>query len=239
MKSQLETFNLRRFDFCDFGCSNGSSIRFGMNVLKGRHGFGVDIDAKKVKATQSKGYEAIQSNFCNLSLPDKCVKFTILSHVLEHLPTLDKAEKAIQNAVRISQDFVFIRGPYFDADDYLKSLGLKFYWSDWSGHPLHFSIEHMLQCLEFLKIENYEIYGRNLVENSNHTVIHPISSLKNQHHWNSEQHDRKQFLKFNRSIYQEFFCVIWLSDRAKVDYARSLSNKFLICKKGFLFPILI
>ncbi|MGB6167913.1 MAG: methyltransferase domain-containing protein [Geitlerinemataceae cyanobacterium] len=232
-------FEISRFDFCDFGCSNGSSIEFGMNVLKGRQGFGIDIDSKKVEATKSKGYEAIHSDFCNLNLPDKCVNFTILSHVLEHLPNLEIAQKSIENSVRISKNFVFIRGPYFDADDYLKSLGLKFYWSDWSGHPLHFTVQSMRQCLDQLNLENYEIYGRNIVENSHNLAIHPLFSPRNQQKWNPEKHDRKEFFKFDRSIYQEFSCIIWIDKNANCKNARNLSNKYLIEKKGLLFPILI
>jgi hypothetical protein len=35
---------------------------------------------------------------------------------------------------------LIIQGPYFDADEHLKSYGLKFYWSDWPGHPCHLTI---------------------------------------------------------------------------------------------------
>ena len=112
------TLKIENFDFCDFGCSKGSSIKFGVDVLGGRRGLGIDIDKRKVESSIKAGYEAIIGDFCNLDLPEKCVDFSLLSHVLEHLPTLNHAKAAIRNAIKISDKFVFIQGPYFDANQH-------------------------------------------------------------------------------------------------------------------------
>lgn len=229
--------DITSFDFADFGCSNGSSIQFGMEVLKGHKGFGIDLDPKKIISAKAAGYEAIKGDFCNLELPDGCVDFTILSHTLEHLPTLDCAKEAIKNAIRISRKFVFIRGPFFDADDYLKSLGLKFYWSDWSGHTLHLKAEQVTNILEDINTPNYEIYGRVLLESSEDTTIHPLSSLKNQHQWTLEKHGVKPILTLTQAIYREFVGIIWLSKDVSVSDVRNVSHKHLLYQKGTLVPL--
>lgn len=229
--------DITSFDFADFGCSNGSSIQFGIEILKGRRGFGIDLDPKKIVSAKAAGYEAIKGDFCNLDLPDGCVDFTILSHTLEHLPTLDCAKEAIKNAIRISRKFVFIRGPFFDADDYLKSLGLKFYWSDWTGHTLHLKAEQVMNILEDINAPNYEIYGRVLLKSSRDATIHPLSSLKNQHQWELEKHGVKPILTLTQAIYREFVGIIWLSQDVSVSDVRNVSHKHLLYQKGTLFPL--
>jgi Methyltransferase domain len=231
----MSEFDITSFDFADFGCSNGSSIQFGINILKGRKGFGIDLDPKKVASAKAAGYDAIKGDFCNLDLPDGCVDFTILNHTLEHLPKLDYAKEAIKNAIRISRKFVFIKGPFFDADDYLKSLGLKFYWSDWTGHTLHLKAQQVRNILEELNVPNYEIYGRVLVNSSQDTTIHPLSSLKNQQHWEQEKHEVKPIVEFNQPVYREVVGIIWLSNNVSVSDVRNLPYKHLIYQKGITF----
>lgn len=233
----MTDIDITSFDFADFGCSHGGSIQFGIKILKGRKGFGIDLDPKKIASAQAAGYDAIKGDFCNLDLADGCVDFTILSHTLEHLPTLDHAQKAIKNAIRISRKFVFIRGPFFDADDYLKSLGLKFYWSDWSGHSLHLKTEQVINFFDAINIPNYEIYGRVLLKSSTDATIHPLSSLRNQHQWELEKHGIKPIVEFTQPVYREFVGIIWLSDNVSVSDVRNLSDKHLVYQKGTLFPL--
>ncbi|HEY9301263.1 MAG TPA: class I SAM-dependent methyltransferase [Phormidium sp.] len=233
----MNDIDITSFDFADFGCSNGSSIQFGIKILKGRKGFGIDIDPKKVASAKAAGYDAIKGDFCNLDLPDGCVDFTILSHTLEHLPTLECAKEAIKNAIRVSRKFVFIRGPFFDADDYLKSLGLKFYWSDWTGHTLHLKAEQVMNILEDINAPNYEIYGRVLLNSSIDATIHPLSSLKNQHQWELEKHGVKPILTLTKPVYREVVCIIWLAENVSVSDVRNLSHKHLLYQKGTLYSL--
>lgn len=41
--------NFQDYDFLDFGCSQGASLRFGVNTLRGTRGIGFDIDPQKVE----------------------------------------------------------------------------------------------------------------------------------------------------------------------------------------------
>ncbi len=83
------------------------------------------------------GYDCAQGDATNLDFPPDSVRFAVMSHFLEHLPDLSMVKDAIKSAARVASDFLFIRGPYFDSDEYLRSFGLKFTWSDWHGHTCH------------------------------------------------------------------------------------------------------
>ena len=75
------------YDFVDFGCSTGGSIQWAKRQLNGTKGLGIDIDPKKVAATREAGFDAIIYDI-NKIPPRKLVRFTVLSHFLEHIPNL-------------------------------------------------------------------------------------------------------------------------------------------------------
>ena len=100
----------------------------------------LDINPKKVAAARAAGFDAKVADLTKLDPEDiGTVRFVIMSHFLEHLPDCKAAQACIESACGIAEKFVIIRQPYFDADGYLFSLGLKLYWSDWAGHPYHMS----------------------------------------------------------------------------------------------------
>lgn len=99
---------IENFDFCDFGCLKGSLIKFGVDVLGGRCGLGIDIDKRKVEFSIKVGYEVIIGDFCNLDLLEKCVDFCLFSYVLEYLLILNDVKVVIRNVIKIFDKFVFI-----------------------------------------------------------------------------------------------------------------------------------
>ncbi len=205
------TENLREFDYLDFGASKGGSLRFGQRKLGGNRGLGVDLDPNKVETTRAAGFDCIVGDVTQLDLPAKSVKFVTMLHFLEHLPSLALAEAAILSAIRLSTDFVYIRGPFFDEDSYLESLGLKFFFSDWRGHTCKLSVKHVLDLLKREGIEDYEFLGVEKIQNSDHAFIHPMNSPSNQRDYNPSLHPSKEFFDFDRAIYRNFVCCIRLN----------------------------
>jgi SAM-dependent methyltransferase len=134
----LERIAAGEYDFLDFGCSKGGSLILGRDLFGGRRGLGIDIDAAKVAASRRAGHDALLADATNLNLATGAVSFVLMMHFLEHLPGYEAARRAIESATRVARDFVFIRHPWFDSDGVLFDLGLKFYWSDWRGHPNRF-----------------------------------------------------------------------------------------------------
>ncbi len=137
-------FNLSDYDFLDFGASKGGAIDFAIQRLGGTKGLGIDRDPNKVQGMIERGYDCLLGDITRLPLPPDSVRFVTMSHILEHLPDLTVVKEAILCASRIASDFLFIQGPYFDADEYLKNNGLKYYWSDWHGNPCHLTLPYIL-----------------------------------------------------------------------------------------------
>lgn len=202
--------NLDGYDFLDFGASKGGSIDFARRRLGGNKGLGIDVDPKKVKLMSEAGYDCVQADATELNFPPDSVRFVIMSHFLEHLPDLSVAEAAIRSAADVASDFLFIQGPYFDADEYLRDQGLKFYWSDWHGHPCHLTTSQLREILLGLGLEDYVIMGCGAVTDSDDPTIHPLDSPIDQHAYDPRVHREKPFVRFPRPIYKDIVCCVRL-----------------------------
>jgi len=204
--------DLATVDFLDFGASKGSTIEFAKDRFGARSGLGVDIDEAKVRTLQEQGQPCIHADVTNLQLPPKSVRFVLMNHFLEHLPGLAAAKKAIVCAATAARDFLYIAGPYFDADVYLESLGLKFYWSDWHGHPCHLTTSLLHALLVGSGLNRYVILGRAPVRDSRSPYIHPMDSPSNQGEYDPAVHPAKRLVEFDAPLYKEIICVVPLRD---------------------------
>jgi len=198
---------LEQYDFIDFGCSQGGSLAFAKRYLGGTRGFGIDIDPAKVALTRSTGYDAAQGDLTDLRLPDACVDFVIISHMLEHLPDEATCRAVLASAVRVARKFVYVQGPWFDADRYLALLGLKMTWSDWSGHTLHVTSHMLGRMLAELGREEASLFGRKIVANSDDPVILPAQAPRNCQRYALE-HGWKPAVAFNRQVFRDLVSVI-------------------------------
>ena len=178
-------------DFLDFGASKGGSIEFAKKVLGGRHGVGVDRDAAKVARMRELGYACLQEDITSLEFSPKCVRFVVMSHVLEHLPDFEAIRRTVESSARVARDFLYIQGPYFDADVALSTQGLKFYWSDWRGHTYPLTTWELISLLHELGWTSYVLMGRLPVVDSSHSAVHPLSSPRDQHDYDPEIHPPK------------------------------------------------
>ena len=211
--------DLSGYDFLDFGASKGGCIDFAKARLGGTNGFGVDIDPRKVAQMRALGYACVEGDVTALELPDDSVRFVTMSHVLEHLPDLDAVARALESAARVASDFLFIQGPFFDADGLLAVDGLKFYWSDWSGHKCHLTTGDLGRTLKALALDDYVCMGRLPVKDSGDSAIHPLDSPRNQHEYDAEAHSPKPDLAFvppryETPVYREIVCVVRLREFA-------------------------
>jgi hypothetical protein len=204
------------FDFIDFGCSNGGSIKHAMKLFGARAGLGIDISEKKIRNATADGLKAILYNIEDI--PDQAlVRFVVLSHFLEHVSDMALVRKFVEKACRISRQFVFIKQPYFDADPYLFRMGLKCFWSDWTGHPNRMtSLELYLLARDLAAngiVSSYAIYAKRPIEDSNDERIHPIDSPIDQHAYNPRKHPQKPLdVKFEFPVYYETVAVLSIAD---------------------------
>jgi len=100
-----------------------------------REPFGVEINRAKVRTgAQAAGRPCTRPYFTQLdpqSFP--AVKVVVFDNVLEHLPSLDAVETSFDRACAMGVARSLLRHPSFEDEDYLRSLELKHYWTDWPG----------------------------------------------------------------------------------------------------------
>ncbi len=209
--SSIDTVDLAQYDFLDFGSSKGASTDFAQHHLGGKRGLGLDFDPRKVEEATQEGYECVCTNLIEVDLPEKCVDFVIVNHLLEHLHSIPQIRKVIENALRSARNFVFIGGPWFDADEYLSSLGFKFYWSDWHHHRVHVTCELLTRLFRQLGVKDYAFLGSERIYDSMHSTIHPFEAPPNQHHY-KEAHGFKPYMRFSKPLFREMMCLVYLQD---------------------------
>ena len=208
---------LSQFDFLDFGASNGGSIDFARQHLGGDRGLGIDIHRAKVSKMRERGYDCVQGDITRLALSDKSVRFVIISHLLEHLPNRYIVKKAIENAARVATDFLYIQGPFFDADGYLRELGMKYFYSDWAGHTCHLKTTELRQILRDLGLSEGLYFGVSPTDSSADPFIHPFVSPQNQQKYDSAKHPAKEIVDFKRCVYKEMVAILPLRDEIDIE----------------------
>ncbi|MCB0338587.1 MAG: methyltransferase domain-containing protein [Bdellovibrionales bacterium] len=203
-------------DFVDFGSKLGGSFHTAYR-MGAKNGLGIDIRPKIVEQAQASGMNVILGDATKLDLPDKCVRFSILSHFLEHLPSLTEVRQSIKSAIRISTEAVYMAGPVFDDEQYLKSLGFKTYWSDWKGHPCHLTCSQVVEILKSLGVTlgQFKMCLHVPYRDSDSPFIHPLSSPVDQHDYDPSIHPHKASIEFNRTCYMEWRCIIYCDSKRR------------------------
>ena len=202
--------NSEPIDFLDFGTSKGGSIKFACKHFGGRRGVGIDISPQKLALARNDGYECIQADVTCLPFHDKSVRFVTMSHILEHLSSLAAVEAAIREGARVARDFLFIRGPYFDADAELEAQGLRFYWSFWTGHKCHLKSWELSSFLRRTGLDDHVMLVREPIYDSSHPAIHPLASPRDQHAYDPAVHPSKPFVELKRRAFREIVCFVQL-----------------------------
>lgn len=201
----------RGYDFLDFGCSKGGSLNWAMEKYGVEKGLGIDIDSSKLSLTVENGFDACL--FDILAIPDiSLVDFVIIFHMLEHVPDLKAVRQILRKACAVSRKFVHIRQPYFDADGYLFSQGLKLFYSDWKAHPNPMSSLQFYLIFRDLKalglVSEFSISAKKRVVDSSDPAIHPIESPVDQHKYFSGNHPQKDMdTKFDLPVFEEIVVV--------------------------------
>lgn len=207
-----ETIDLSPYDFVDFGCSVGSSMAFAQRAFGGKSPIGIDIDPKKVAKTRDAGFQAVVADATQPERFRGRVRFAVLSHFLEHLPDYRTVSRALRTAIHISEDFVFIRQPWFDADGVLFRHGLKFYWSDWHGHPMTLTTLQMYriirQHLDNGNIVRATIFGNTPVTDSDDVCVVPLSAPIDTGKYNLDVHGPKVSPPLKLDAFREVIVVL-------------------------------
>jgi hypothetical protein len=198
-----------KYEFADFGCSSGGSLKHCLKRFGARSGVGIDIDSDKIAKARAAGCDAMEADLHALS-GRKAVRFVSMMQFLEHLPGLEDVERVIAKAASLATDFLYIHHPSFDDEEYLRSQGLMLYYQHWSGHTAHILRDDFFEIFERLDLLQYHVRPIQPVESSDHESIIPVEAGINQHQYDLEKHGDKPSIQFPRPIYQhmEFFVAL-------------------------------
>ncbi len=172
-------YDLTKYDFLDLGSKNGGSIKYcakhfrtGKGEESYAKGIGIDIDPEAVKRARKAGIDTIEQDILKLDIEQK-FKFVTALDFLEHLPGVEAMPAIIEKMASLASDFIFIRHPSFEDVEYLKGIGLKPAWADWSVHTAHAKIYDYTEIFNKLGLRQYCFVFRNEIKDSSHKYILP------------------------------------------------------------------
>jgi hypothetical protein len=191
-------------DFVDFGCGIGGSIEWAKAKFGGETYLGIDNRTYEVSKAVEKGFNVILADLNDeIDLP-QCRYVTML-HFLEHLENEQTVKKNLKKAIKIASDFVFIKVPFFDATEYLKTLDFRLTWTNWKGHKTPITFEMLKNILNEFSVQ-FKIGYQYPVLNSDSKEIIPLSSPIDTLLYD-EKLGLKKFVEFE-NVYREMYCYI-------------------------------
>jgi hypothetical protein len=112
----------------------------------------------------------------------------------------------------VATDFIFIRHPSFEGEAMLRSLGLRQYWHNWSGHPNHMRVSDFCEALDALGLHRYAIHYLGRVEDSSDPTILPLGTPRNSHAYDPEVHPPKPALVLPEPVWRAQHIYVALRD---------------------------
>jgi hypothetical protein len=206
-------------DFLDLGCSTGKSYEYVRKATGLRLGISLDTDADKVAKCREVNDLSFVFDVTGLPASAGSVSSAYMIHFLEHLGDAEIAQRIILAALSVTRDF--------DHDAALATLGLKTYWSDWSGH------RNRMQSSDFLDLDNNPLvervraFGIDRITRSDHPAILPASALQDQHDYDAQRHGTKPSADIAVPCFRELLVVLQrptMTERGNVALARILSG---------------
>lgn len=205
-----------RYDFVDFGCSKGGSLKFAKKRFAAQNGLGVDVDALKIEQALARGFDVVEGDLHALRGKRK-VRFVSMVQFLEHLPELAAVERVVAKAAQLAKDFLYINHPSFDDEHFLLSQGVRIFYHHWAGHTCHVRSDQFFEIFERLGLLQYHVRPIKPILDSSHPAILPASAPMDQHEYDPSQHGAKPRLGFPYPVYQhlEFFVALRPFDKAE------------------------
>jgi len=214
-------------DFVDFGSGVGGCIKFAKKKLCGRRELGIEVHRGRYEQLKAAGYNVVCADIASVTLPKKSVSFVTISHVLEHLDSMEEVRRVLHTAVSASRDFVFIEGPAFDFDQYLASVGLKFSWSAGGhDHTTPITSRKLLSLISALEINGYSfLQEMPPITSSSSADLHPITSPPGVCKYDPKIHPPKPVIKLRKPVFRSFVIFVWCAG-PRPDLLAARSPKF-------------
>lgn len=133
------------YDCLDIG-ADVNSMGWCKEYLGVSNPIGLNIEKSRLENMRNAGLPCEDINAFDIP-EDVEVDYIFMSHLLEHLQTAQEVTDLVSKCLRMARKGIYIAGPFFEEDTYLRTHDLKFVWGDWSGHISRFGIYNFLPLL--------------------------------------------------------------------------------------------
>jgi hypothetical protein len=197
------------YDFIDVSYVHAHSADFCEKVFGGR-GLSISNNPDIVEAIRASGGEATFGSLSEIDFPDESVRYVALIDTLNLMPDVGAMKSALASAARWARDFVFVRMPSYEDEEYLRALGLKFFWHDWTLYTMHPRLDQIAAILQSLGLEQYHISHREPAVSSEAPQILPVGAPSDQGFYDPALHGPKPSVTFPRPLYGQIDVFIAL-----------------------------
>jgi SAM-dependent methyltransferase len=225
----LDRATSAKAELLDLGAGTGRWLRQAARRFGVETPLGIDKNARKVARAQANGLPVFEGDFTELdpaAFPS--VKVVLIDNVLEHLATLRDVEAVVGRAFAIASDLVCIRHPSFEHKDYLASLGLKQYWTDWpDAHRTHVLLHEFVAMAERHGVFNLTVRPVKRAYDSSDPTILPLGAPSDQGKqikdltgsygvYDEAKHGAKPAVTFDQPVYFAFDLIFVLANKVPV-----------------------
>jgi trans-aconitate methyltransferase len=207
----LEALAAGAYAFVDAGCGDGGSIDHCARRFGASPGLGLDYNRADVEAAVAKGYDAHWCDIRYEDLPSKCVRYAAMMDFLEHLPDEAAAVLVLEKLAAAARDFLFIRHPSFEDVEYMAGLGVKFGWTDWSGHTNMMRIADFERVFAAFGWKEYVVLPHLPYLDASHESIVPVTAPTDSYLHDDARYGPKPRVRFDRTLYGRFDIFVRLN----------------------------
>lgn len=192
-----------QYDFVDVSMGDGSSVQYCTHRFGGGHGIAISAFSSVVEGARRLGADAVLADPNTVELPRGAARYVSLMDSAQFFTLPEGLENILARAARWGRDFVFIRIPSFEDEEYLKALGLKWYWSDWRTLPNHPRLDHMTAILRSLGFDQYSLVYQKPTLSSDAPSLLPTSAPPDQSSYDPASHGPKPSIAFPHPLYAQ------------------------------------
>jgi len=202
------------YTFFDFGGGFGASLAYYQRDFGGR-GLGIEIEPAKVDSARAAGRAVVEGNLFDVP-PRPLVRYVTADNVLEHMYSIAQVEEALALAVAVADEFIYVRHPSFEDEDYLRSFGISGTWVHRSGHRAHVRLSDYVAMANRLGIDRVEIHPVGLIPDSSEPEIVPLGTPKNDLRYDPTKHAPRPEVVFDREVFYAYDLLFHLTRRPSV-----------------------
>ena len=204
------SFAWNGYDCLDIGADT-NSLSWARSHLGAKRPLGLSIDLERLSRMRQSEEACVELNA--LKIPtDIEFDYVMMSHFIEHLENKNQIITVFRSALRIAKKAVYIGGPYFEADDYIREYGVKFTWGDWVDHASRYSLRTILPWLQEVMQDRISVSLGFPVLSSDADNIVALSERANLDSYDREATVQKPSVTFSRPAFQEFLVIVAMAD---------------------------